>query len=157
MAGRGPKPYTQRSASTVFLRVPREDWPLVKRGHKTEFRSGIGRNVTQGWNLVCPCPVVAYSVSKVTGYDNRLMLLEETWREPLGAITPESLEREGFSSFAEFRRYFMARERRHFTPTREVSAWRLRPWESSDFSAMAESLLKKLYGDFLPSADAPMS
>lgn len=147
--GNGPKPFTQRRASTVFLRVAGVDWPAVKRGQKTEFRSGIGRNVTQMWSLVTPCPVVAYSYSKVAGYSHALMVLEETWREPLGAITPESLAREGFATFAEFRRYIMARERRHFTPTREVAVFRVRPWTPDDERTMADALLDRLYGEFL--------
>lgn len=150
----GPKPFRQVRTSTIFLRVPTVDWQSVKRGRKTEFRSGVGRNITQLWQVQTPTPVVGYCQSRTRGYESALLLLEATWREPLGAITPESLQREGFESFAHFRRYFMQRERRHFTPTREVQAYRVRPWQPSDFTPMADALLTRLYGDFLPSSDA---
>lgn len=144
----GPKPYTQRRASTIFLRVPSVDWAAVRRGDKTEFRSSVGRSVAQSWNVVTPCPVVAYHVSKARGHEHALMVLEATWREPLGAIQPESLQREGFDSYAAFRRYFMQRERRHFTPTREVACYRLRPWEPGDARELADLLLLRLYGEY---------
>lgn len=149
--GKGPKPYRQSRVSTTFVRVPRSDWALVRRGHKTEFRSSLGGDVAQFWGLTPPMPVIAWTWSKIRGYDAALMVLEASWREPLGAITPESLEREGFNSFAEFRRYYMERERRHFTPTRQVQVFRLREWEdATDFPAFAQATLLKLYGDFIP-------
>lgn len=152
--GKGPKPYRQSRVSTTFVRVPREDWSLVKRGHKTEFRSSIGGDVAQFWGIQPPMPVIAWTWSKIRGYDHKLMVLEAAWREPVGAISAESLEREGYDSYEEFRRYYMHRERRHFTPTREVQVFRLRQWEhSTDFSAFGEAILLKLYGDFLPSFD----
>jgi hypothetical protein len=34
---------------------------------------------------------VAYAVSDIGLYDSALIVLEAVWREPLGAISPESL------------------------------------------------------------------
>lgn len=155
--GKGPKPYRQSRVSTTFLRVPKDDWAAVKRGHKSEFRSSIGRDVQQVWGVEPPLPVVAYTFSRGRGHEAALMVLEATWREPLGAISAESLEREGYSSFAEFRRYYMERERRHFAPTREIQVFRVRQWSPDDFSEMAETILRRLYGDFLPSPGGPGS
>lgn len=146
---RGPRPYTQRRLSTTFLRVPARDWPAVSRGYKTEFRAGSGKNaVPQLWHLEPPCPVVAYTVRNGR-HDARLMVLEALWQEPLGAISPESLEREGFATLAEFRRYWMERERKRFTPTRQVFAYRVRAWRPADLDSMAGALLSHLYGEFL--------
>ena len=88
---RGPKPWTQHRASTIFLRVPSADWIAVRHGIKREFRAESGK-VSQLWNVVCPVPVVAYRVDSSGRYDSALMVLEAVWREPLGAISPESLK-----------------------------------------------------------------
>jgi hypothetical protein len=40
---RGPKPWTQHRASTIFLRVPTADWIAVRHGKKREFRSESGK------------------------------------------------------------------------------------------------------------------
>jgi hypothetical protein len=149
---KGPRPFAQRRQSTIFLRVPAVDWPAVQRGVKTEFRSQAGRNKTpQLWQVDPPTPVVAWSLVRGT-HTAQLMVLEDIWREPLGVISPESLQREGFASLAEFRRYWISREHRHFTPTREVFAYRLRPWLPEDHDVMGSRLLERLYGDFLPAA-----
>lgn len=145
---RGPKPFKQTTARTIFLRVPTAEWPAVKNGLKTEFRSG-GGNVSSLWRVETPAPVVAYSHSPARGYDHQLMLLEHCWREKLMEIGPESLKREGYPDFKAFRRAWMAREKRRFTPMAEVFVYRLRPWEESDRREMADALLKRLYGDFL--------
>jgi len=145
----GPKPWIQRHASTVFLRVPAIDWLAVKRGNKTEFRAAPG--AVSGLKFIePPTPVVAYRVDRSHGYDAALMVLEERWQEPLGSITPESLEREGFETFAEFRRYFINRERRRFRLTRQVTVYRVRPWQPEDARVFADDLLERLFGAFLP-------
>lgn len=77
------------------------------------------------------------------------MVLEETWREPLGAITAESLEREGFPDMAHFRRYWMQREKRRFALTRMVQVFRVRPVRAGDEEAMGLALIERLYGDWL--------
>lgn len=147
---RGPKPWTQRRISTTFLRVPYGDWPAVKRGYKREFRAGSGNNqVPQLWGVTTPTLVVAYSIDNQHRHDGRLMVLEEMRQEPLGAISAESLEAEGFASLAEFRTYWMEREHRRFTPTRLVFAYRVRPVYPADLDAFGDAALEHLYGDFL--------
>lgn len=147
---RGPKPWTQHKASTTFLRVPRHDWPAVKNGIKREFRAGTGINaIPQLWGVRTPTLVVAYSIDDLSRYDHRLMVLEEQWREPLGAIDALSLRAEGFESLADFRTYWMQRERRRFTPTREVSVYRIRPAVDDDVNGFGRQLLEHLYGAFL--------
>lgn len=143
----GPKPWKQRQARTVFLRVPAADWPAVSRGKKREFRAASGQ--VSGLHFVePPTPVVCYTV-RVGKHDSRLMVLEKRWTEPLGSITDESLRNEGFSSFEEFRRYWMRRERRRFRPTREVVVYSVRPWDGGDEDWFSQELLKHLYGEWL--------
>jgi hypothetical protein len=150
---RAPKPYTQRRASTVFLRVPYRDWPAVKRGYKTEFRAGSGDcAVPQLWDVPTPTTVVAYSIHNGR-HDCCLMVLEELWQEPLGAISPESLANEGFESLAEFRTYWMQREHRRFTPTRQVFVYHVRPFLAADIDVFAGRLFAHLYGEFLHAED----
>lgn len=147
----GPKPYTQRRASTVFLRVPYADWPAVSRGKKREFRGSRGN--TSGLHFVNPpTPVVAYTVRQGQ-YQAKLMVLEKRWSEQLGAISDESLAAEGFKSLAEFRRYWMMRERRRFMPTREVVAYRVSPFEPGDIDIFGRRIMRHLYGEFLPYGD----
>jgi hypothetical protein len=86
------------------------------------------------------------------------MVLEKTWREPLGSLSEESLTREGFNveelgrerAYQEFRRYMRNRERRPFRPLQEVQVYRVRPWTPDDAEPMAQALLERLYGEFLP-------
>lgn len=149
---RGPKPYTQRKASTVFLRVPADDWAAISGGFKTEFRAPPGKSVGAMFTDL-PTPVVAWSYSRVSGHDAKLMILLDRFTEPLMAIAPESLEREGHPSVAHFRRFIMRRERKRFDALKEVTAYVLRPFEPGDRSEQADLLLERLYGDFLPAAD----
>lgn len=148
---RGPRPYTQRHARTLFVRVPADDWPLVRRGMKKEFRGQLGRQSALWANVACPTPVVAYAIVRGS-YDARLMILQSVRQEELGAITPESLQREGFETFEEFRRYWLRRERggSKFKPTRKVFVYGIRPWHPTDELEMGLGLLKRLYGDFMP-------
>jgi hypothetical protein len=145
---RGPKPWTQHQASTIFLRVPSADWAAVRYGGKREFRASSGK-VSQLWNVECPVPVVAYKIDSFGRYDCALMVLEAVWQEPLGAISPESLKAEGFESFAHFRRYWCIREKRYFRPLHKTMVFKVRPWQAEDDRDMADALLKRLYGDFL--------
>lgn len=146
---RGPKPYRQTRATTLFLRVPVAEWQAVKRGVKREFRAAPG---AQGQMLSAepPVPVVAYSVDRQGHHDARLMVLDRMWREPLGAISPESLAAEGCAGLAEFRRRWMLTNRKRFTPTRIVSVFVVRPWrEGLDERAMADRLLDHLYSEWI--------
>lgn len=144
----GPKPWRQFEARTTFLRVPSIDWPAVKLGAKTEFRA-TGRAATQVWNVQCPTPVVGYRV--VNGqHDSIPLVLEATWREPLAGISAESLEREGFESMAHFRRYWMQRTHRRFTPLTQCHVYRVRPLRAEDIAPLGVLLVHKLYGEHLP-------
>lgn len=152
---RGPRPYRQRQASTLFLRVPKAEWPEVTLGVKREFRAGSGK-VSALFNVEPPVPVVAYTVDTFGRYKNALMVLEAVWREPLGAITKESLEAEGFTTFEEFFDHWIAREHRPFPTLAMTTVYRVRPWGLEDYRGMADELLRHLYGEFLnPSAQMP--
>lgn len=149
--GHGPKPYVQRQARTVFVRVPAVDWPAVKRGLKTEFRGAPGAVSGMKW-VECPTPVVAYRQKHgIRDYESALMVLEETWKEPLGAISEESLAREGFENLAQFRRYWTQRNKRGFRPLHEVTVYRVRVWRPDDMGEFAERIFRHLYEAFLPS------
>lgn len=146
--GAGARPWKQRQARTVFLRVPPSEWAAVSKGRKREFRASP-RSCPQFWNVEPPLPVVAYTHLPQEGYVHQLVVLEKTWRERLEDISAESLEAEGHPTFAHFRRYWMKREKTKFKPTREVSVFVIRPWESEDERRMGHRLLERLYGGFL--------
>jgi hypothetical protein len=144
---KGPRPFSQRTARTTFLRVPADDWIAVKRGVKREFRGGPG-TASAFHGIEPPTPVVAYRVRRGE-HEAKLMVLERAWQEPLGAISEESLAAEGFESFAEFRRYWIRRTRRRFMPTRRVWVYRVRPWSDADMEPLALRLFMRLYGEHL--------
>lgn len=100
--------------------------------------------------LSLPLPCVAYRLHPQYGYDAALMVLEDVWREPLGAIGEESIGNEGYASMSEFRRAWVIREKRRFPLLAPVTVYRLRPWAPEDAAAMGDALLRQLYGDFLP-------
>jgi hypothetical protein len=135
--------------STLFLRVPVSEWTQVKRGNKREFRSSPGAQ-SQLLNAEPPMPIVAYSVDRQGRHDARLMVLERMWREPLGALSPESLAAEGCQTLAEFRRRWMLTNRKRFTPSRIVSVYVVRPWRAGlDEREMADRLLEHLYAEWV--------
>lgn len=143
----GPQPWTKRRASTLFLRVPAYDWPRVRRGLKTEFRTSGAKSDLD--YVEPPIPVCAYSINRL-GYDSQLMVVEKRWREPLAAISEESLAREGFKTLAEFRAYWCHREKRRFPPTRMANVYQVRPFDPlADQTYFANLIFERLYGQFL--------
>ena len=144
----GPRPFAQHRLSTTFVRVHADDWPAVKNGIKREFRGGRGAS-SRTFNVECPTPVVAYCIRAPNDYEARVMVLTNTWQEPLGAISDQSLAAEGFDTLAAFRRYWMLRERKRFQPTRMVFVYQVRPWEPDDLTELGVKLIDRLYGDFL--------
>lgn len=143
-----PKPYTSHTARTIFLRCPLYDWTSIQLGMKSEFRV-TGRGWGAFWNVQCPTPVLAYVIKRDNSYDHRLMVLTKTWREPLGAISPDSLSREGYPSIAHFRRYWMERTQQRFKPLSEVQCHQIRLWRPGDEETFGQMLLQRLYGEWL--------
>lgn len=145
--GAGPRPWKQRQARTIFLRVPYSEWKPITAGRKVEFRASPSA-MPQLWDVEPPVPVVAYCIHPQRGYLRELMVLMATWRERLENISPESLAAEGQPDFAHFRRYWMIREKTKFRPTREVSVFQVRPWQAHDETRMGERIFERLYGAF---------
>jgi hypothetical protein len=131
--------------------VPHADWAAVKNGLKTEFRASANA-LTRAVEVHVPALVVAWTRSQGV-YESKLMVLEETFREPLMGMSAESLKREGFETFAQFRRYYVHRNRRLFEPMREVQAYRLRPYERGDLASVGLELVERLYQEHLPSPE----
>lgn len=162
---RSPSPPVPRSRlkrhtiQTLYVRVPRQDWPLVKQGRKTEFRTA-GRYSTPTANLPTPCAVVLWCpVRYGPEPEQHLAVLEDAWEELLGAISPESLAREGFATIKEFKDYWRHRgnggrqdPRAAFKPMTQVRVYRVRPWKDSDFAELGEDLLRYLYAPVLGEA-----
>jgi hypothetical protein len=142
----------RQKATTQYLHVPLRDWPAITSGRKTEFRT-TGHNVTLHHTLHAPGPVVCWSAREhVREQQFALMVLEAAWSEPLGAISPESLRREGFASVAEFRTYWRERHIGRGTPYKPLSivqVYQVRPWRVTDHEEMAGALLDRLYGPWL--------
>jgi hypothetical protein len=129
------------------------DWPAVRIGRKTEFRRATKRPPIFPYT---PTPVVAYTVRGTT-YESELMVLEEVRHETLWQIQeqPESLRRECFDTYVEFRRYWKARTGRYL-PLTMVYVYVVRPFGQGpsarvlDKQALGARILEHLYGEFLP-------
>lgn len=139
-------PYQGKLLRTALIRVPPEDWIDVTRGNKTEFRT---RRVPYKRKFYPPQPAVLVRSSEALGWASKLMVLEGCWDEPLGAIGPESLRREGCADMAEFRRRWVAKAGRPFEPMRTVRVFRVRSFTDEDRAALADRLLEHLYGEWL--------
>lgn len=154
-------PARRASVQAIYLRVPRVDWAALVQGEKTEFRTFRRAHTGSAENYRTPTPVVAYSHSTLPGreVDTALLVLEHAWCEPLGLIDAEALEREGFETKAQFRRYWrgrhsnrMKREQRGWRPLAIVNVWQVRPWRDGDELEMGAVLLHRLYGEELDAA-----
>ena len=147
----GPKPWQKVKVSTPFVRVPHAEWNAVKLGYKREFRTNTSVSL---FAVQTPTIVVAYAIDTLGRYEAKLMVLEELWQEPLGAISPESLTAEGFATLAEFRKHWMSREHRRFRPTRNIFVYRVRLADADDLVEQGQRLVELIYGEFLPEMGA---
>jgi hypothetical protein len=83
-------------------------------------------------------------------HDSRLLVLEATWREMLGAISPESLAAEGHTSMASFRDYWTRRTKRRFAPLEQIQVYRVRPFTEEDTTTLGVGIIRRLYRGHLP-------
>lgn len=131
----------RRTLNRRMIYVPQADWPSIRRGAKEEFR-GSGA----AWGLDdLPFPVALYSTVRNGGYEVRMAVLTACWKEPLGAISAESLEAEGHESLADFRQWWVNNRRPNFNVLQNVTVFRVRPWQDQDSDEMAHVLLDRLY------------
>lgn len=119
-------------------------------GVKTEWRRyGVPQTVEASDDR----PVLIYSIRSTDGEPEIAhAILEASWREPIGAISAESLEREGFpGDLAGFRRYIEGRyPNGGYRPLAYCRVYRVRLWTPQDTAAMGEWALRALFGDGLP-------
>lgn len=147
--GERQHPYPRHQASTRFLRVPVVDWPSVRAGIKTEFRTRP-RQGSRLLSVTLPSPVVAYSNARPE-IATKLMVLTHRDYAPLFGIAedPEALARENCETYDAFRTYWRARNKGLYVPLQKVWVWRVRPWAFGDDEAMGLRLLGDLYGEHL--------
>jgi hypothetical protein len=149
-----PGGYPRRQLSTLFLRVPLDDWNEIRVGAKREFRMRAKPGLM---NLAekCPTPVVAYSGNVDRGYGCKLAVLLAQRQERLVEIadSPTSLELEGFPSYDEFKRYWRTRHKGIYKPLQQVVVNTLRPWRDTDAQDLGRGLMRQLYGPYFPPAD----
>lgn len=145
-----PRPWRRFWAATLFLRVPRQDWTALKVGAKTEIRQLEPDAPDWADSLSGSTPLVIYSKDSLDRNESQLMLLERAWVEPVGAIDPESIQREAFPDLAHFRRYWMGRTGERFRPLDNVWVFRMRPWREEDQTEQAVVMLQRLYREHIP-------
>lgn len=109
------------------------DWSAAIVGTKREIRSYGPRNRDE--QVEQEGPLVLWQPEPYDKPQLRFTaaIRERVYCEPLGAISAESLELEGFDSFNEFRDYFQIRyPKRGFRPLDIVRVVRFRPWEDDE-------------------------
>lgn len=141
-------PFKPRAATALFLQVPYDDWPRIKIGEKTEFRTRAF--VMSAAPRFLPTPIVAYVVNGLGEADCRVMVLEDKRYEPLFNIAEdaEAVAREGYESYDHFRRYWRARHGGEYWPSRKVHVWRVRPWCEEDSADLGATVVGWLYGEY---------
>lgn len=123
----------------------------MKRGYKTEFRlTSRGRGAyPQLLKMELPTAIVGYMSRRASDdHERHMLVLTDSWQEPLGSISPESLANEGFADFAHFRRYWTGRTKVRFRPLDVVQVFRVRPFTPDDIAVVGAVLFQRLYGEF---------
>ena len=152
-AERKPREFILRTGKTRRLHLPRVDFNDIRVGAKTEYRNYGTRLFDE---LAFPCPAVGYCQRPwwtvehgLDGIDTVLLTLEDSWVEPLGAISEESLEREGFDGITDFRRYFAERyPKGGFRALANVIVYRVRPMTEADEEQFRADLWNRIYGQW---------
>jgi hypothetical protein len=138
-------PLPEYGSRTRFLPIFPDDWVAVTRGSKREYRLPFFLT-----HLLCPVLAVAWRRRPQGDPETALVVIEEAWREPVGAISVESLEAEGFPKLDHFRRYWMRRTGERFKPLDDIQVLRIHPFEPGDAPTLGLQLLRNLYGPHLP-------
>lgn len=125
------------------LQIPVADFGPVAAGRKRELRHAGGRLRPE--HVTCPQPIVGWT-TRGGEVKRALLVLEECWTEPLGAISPASLEAEGFEDLQSFRRYWRQRTSK-FRPLDTVVCYRLRPFVEDDLSGLWLDIFDRLFGE----------
>lgn len=152
-AEREPRDLLRRDTRNTRLHVPRVDWTEIRVGQKREFRN-YGSRIFNG--LEFPTPAIGYCAKpwwtpadRTDNIDTCLLTVEESWVEPLGAISPASLEREGFATISDFRRYFAERyPAGGFRPLAKVVVYVVHPTTAEEAEEFGRDLWRKMYGQF---------
>jgi hypothetical protein len=153
--GSAPNGFPQRQLTTLFLRVPVVDWPKVKIGLVSEFRTMPGEK-PKVTHANVPTLVCAYAKGNgaVAQLDARAMMLEERRFEPLFSIAEdkEALRRAGFDDYHAFRADWKARHRGAYRPMQMTYIWRVRLLMDKDIVTEGARMARHLYGQWLPTS-----
>lgn len=139
-----PRRLLARRLVVQSLRVVTGDYARIRAGEKREYRTYKLRihQLREG-----ECAIVYASAGPRKPLRTSLVVVEASYVEPLGAISPESVSLEGFTTFREFRTYFRERERvKGFRQLDRVQVVRFRPFHEHEKSALSEALFDDLYG-----------
>lgn len=146
-----------RKVTNLAVRVPPTDWAEVSIGAREMFRCFSQQPHHPEHSILpeeteTPRPVIIWSRRGPHGATRTLAtpaVLLEHRMEPLGAITPEDLEAEGFEFLPAFRYRWKQRYPRYgWRPWAPVNVFRVRPWIPSDDAWIGQWLLQQLYGDW---------
>lgn len=144
----------RRTVTNMPLRVPAVDWAKVVLGEKRMFRAYSASKRDRSLSVVppsteCPRPCLFFTQHGSGRWEASPGVLLSHRQEPLGAITPEDLVREGFEFLPAFRWYWKKRyPKLGWRPRDMVSVLEVRPWEHGDRMEFAERLLVELFGEW---------
>lgn len=142
-----------RTAGNLPIRVPAVDWPAVYVGEKRMFRwysKGMAA-LPEGEPLPRPCLLYAARRSHGEGQWEAIpAVLVACRQEPLGSITPEDVEAEGFKFLPAFKWYWKLRNKRlGWRPFEMVNVYEVQPFTEDDTDWAAQWLVQRLYGEWL--------
>lgn len=150
-----PSQKASRSITSAYRHSPayvsRVDWLDVISGRKTEYRlivpGGPGQPPLQPPKY--PGPLIIYTEhAAIPGeLETALVTIEGKWSEPVGAITEESLAREGFASMSDYRRYMAARyPTLGYAPRMRCMVRRVHPMTDEERGEFQQWIWDKLFG-----------
>lgn len=151
---REPREFLRRDRRNTRLHLPRVDINDIRVGAKREFRN-YGNRHYEGFTF--PTPALGYCQRDwwtpehgLDGIDTCLLMIEDSWVEPLGAISQESIVNEGFEDLAAFRRYFSERyPRGGFRALANVIVYRVHPLTDEEAQECAAAAWTHMYGQFV--------
>ena len=97
-----------------------------------------------------PCLLHAQRFGRTPPWEAQAGVLLSHRQEPLGSITPEDLELEGFKYLPAFRFYWKQRYRaKGWRPWDTISVLEVRPMTFDDIPLMGSVLFDHLYGEWM--------
>lgn len=140
---------TRRHAAklhTPMVPIVGREFPAVMAGIKREMRWPTVAPVMHHGYRYLPHPAIAFTRATSIGGPRRvgLVVLERVWQEPLDAISPASLEAEGFADIKEFRAYWRYRYKKRYDRYKPTWCFRFHPYDPDEEPSWQAEIYERL-------------